>query len=221
MARGFARALVFLVAVFLLVAGGARADNTLSLADGNTVTGSFVYDPTTNSVVSYSFTSTAYGLSSQWSSSTSSGSVVLSNQDGDQVFAFDEGQSYGAIGELDIVISCGGVLNCAEQASNGNSFAIAAGYPPCPNAGTTTGYCIASGDQYSVPECLGTCEDLINPGNFITITDPPAGDFTFTLSTTSTGTVFSGGGTTGVPEPSTLVLSALGLAAFALKRACS
>jgi hypothetical protein len=51
-------------------------------------------------------------------------------------------------------------------------------------------------------------------------------DFTVALSTTSTGTVFSGGGTgnyggggnTGVPEPSTPLLSALGLGGLALRR---
>jgi hypothetical protein len=40
-----------------------------------------------------------------------------------------------------------------------------------------------------------------------------------TLSTVPVGTVLTGGGNnTGVPEPSTLLLSALGLGALALKR---
>lgn len=155
----------------------------------------------------------------------SSGAVVLTNQDGDQVFGFDSVQSNGNVDELDIVLSCNGVLNCAKQATAGNSFAVPTGFPPCPNPGMTTGFCIASGLQHQVPGGL-IPEDLISAGNFLTITDPtcPSTDscFTMTLSTTSTGTVFSGGGgggnNNGVPEPSTLLLSALGLGALALKR---
>ncbi len=227
MVRGFTRTASLLAALILLAAGGAMAD-TLSLADGSTVTGSFIYDATTNSVVSFDFTTsgtaTFGGESFVGPVSQSSSAIVLNNLDGDQVFAFDSVQSSGFVDELDIVVSCGGVANCVNQATVGNSFAITAGQPTC----GTTGFCIASGIQNNVPESLS--QDLMTGNNFITITDPvcPSTDhcYTLTLSTTSTGTVFSGnnnggGGNTGVPEPSTLVLSALGFAALALKRAYS
>ena len=233
MARGFARPLIFLVAVCLLAAAGARAD-TLTLENGGTVTGSFVYDATTNTVVSWNFTTTAgggFGGEVYSNTNAGSGAISLTNQDGDQVFGFDAAQpATGEVDELDIVLSCNGTVNCATQATTGNSFAVTSGVPPCPNPGTTTGFCIASGLQNQVPGGL-IPEDLIGPGNYITITDPacPGTDscYTFTLATAATGTVFSGGGSNNngggntVPEPGTLLLSALGLAAFALKRACS
>jgi hypothetical protein len=223
MVRAFPRVAVFLVACLLLMAGVARAD-TLTLQNGGTVTGSFIYDMTTNSVISFNFTTTAgggFGNESYIGPVLGSGAVVVSNQDGDQVFSFDSVQSDGTVDELDIVLSCGGVLNCAQLAAPNSSFAVTTGFPPCPNPG---GKCIASGLQNQVPGGV-IPEDLISAGNFITVTDPtcPGTDtcFTMTLSTTSTGTVFNGGGGTGnnnVPEPSTLLLSALGLGALALKR---
>jgi len=241
MSRGVFRCLSLALAILFLAAGAVFADN-LSLVNGGTVTGSFVYDATTNTVVSFDFTTTAGGGFGNESFigpvSGSSGAVVLTNQDGDQAFGFDSVQSNGDVDELDIVLSCNGVANCAEQAVSGDSFAVTAGpdtYPSasCPNLGTTTGFCIASGLQNNVPG--GLAGDLIGPGNFVTITDPacPSTDhcFSLTLATASTGTVFNGsfgggnnnggGGTPGVPEPSTLVLSALGFAGFALKRAIS
>ena len=51
---------------------------------------------------------------------------------------------------------------------------------------------------------------------FLNITDPPGTDVTYSL--TFTNVPASG---TSMPEPSSLLLSTLGLAAFALKRACS
>jgi hypothetical protein len=228
MFRGLARVAVWLAALIFFPTGAAMAD-TLTLQNGGTVTGSFTYDATANSVVSFNFTTTAGGGFGNESYIGpvlgSSGAVVLTNQDGDQVFGFDSVQSNGNVDELDIVLSCNGVLNCAQQAAAGNSFAVTTGFPQCPNPGTTTGFCIASGLQNQVPGGL-IPEDLISAGNFLTITDPtcPSTDscFTMTLSTTSTGTVFGGGGgggnNNGVPEPSTLLLSALGLGALALKR---
>ena len=215
-------------AAFLLGVSSSRADTTLTFVDGNTVSGHFVYDATTNKIVSFAFTSTAFG-GTTFDSSTGAGAIVLSNQDGDQVLGFDAGQSYGAIGELDIVLSCGGVANCIAQASNGNSFGVTAGLPNCPDPNSAaTGFCIESGQQYSVPECLGICEDALasNQSIFLDVTDPPGSDvlYTLTLNTVSTGTVFKGasgptGGSGGnVPEPGTLALSILGLAGAALKK---
>lgn len=237
MARTFLWVSFFFAAMLSLTAGSALAD-TLTLENGGTVTGSFTYDATTNAVLAWNFTTTAgggFGGENYLGPGVAgSGVVVLTNQDGDQVFGFDATQgATGEVDELDIVISCNGVINCAQQATAGNSFAITSGpnfFPSasCPNLGTATGFCIASGLQNQVPGGL-IPEDLIGPGNFITITDPtcPTTDscFTMTLSSTSTGTVFSGsgggGGNNNVPEPSSLLLSVLGLAAFALRRACS
>ncbi len=228
--RRLARYCLLLLVPFLLAAAAARADSTLTFVDGSTVSGSFVYDATTNTITSFDFTSNAFGTTSTFDSSSPNAQCfgvpcvgIFSNANGDEVLGFDAAQSYGATGELDLVLSCGGVANCLQQASNGNSFGIVAG-----NCGSS---CFSSQQWYSVPECLGNCTDLLAGNNFLTITDPPSTDtlYTLTLSTTSTGTVYAGngggnnngGGTTGVPEPSTLVLSALGFAAFALKRACS
>jgi hypothetical protein len=219
-------------AMVLLFAGSALAD-TLSFTDGGTATGSFVYDATTNTVVSFDFTTTE---GTGGSTFVGTGGVVLDNQDGDEVFAFDAFQStQNQVDEIDIVVSCGGVANCVTQATDGNSFAITAGpnnYPSatCPNQGTTsltTGYCIASGQQFNVPECLGSsCQVLLTGNNYITIADPPSpGDtlYTMTLATTPTGTVFSGNGNTGgtvpAPEPSAALMLSLGLCGlFFLRR---
>ena len=229
MVRRFAQYCFVLAVASLLAVTVVRADSTLTFVDGNTVTGSFVYDATTNTIVSFNFTSTEDG-GTTFSSASGGFAGVFNNQNGDEAIGFDQSQSYGAIGELDIVLSCGGVAGCLQNASNGNSFALTAGVPACNPTGT--GLCLASGQWYSVPECLGSqCDILLAGNNFLTIADPPSTDtlYTLTLSTTSIGTVYAGnnsgnnngGGNPAVPEPSTLVLSALGFAALALKRACS
>jgi hypothetical protein len=197
------------LAVTLLGAGNLRAD-TLSFQNGNTVTGSFVYDPSTNSVVSFNFTSTEFGGTTfigaaPYTNTSTASARVVNNTDGDQVFSFDANET-STTGELNIVISCGGVANCATQGTAGNSFAIVAGLPACPTGAT----CIASGQFFSVPECVGSgCPDLLSSGNFITITAGTNGTLVYALSLASTGTVFNGsggGGNNTVPEPSTVLL---------------
>lgn len=228
MARGSARGLILLLIVFLSATGAARA-GTLTFTDGGTLTGSFVYDITNGNVVSFNFTSTAGGTTSTWVNGVnSSGVLFFTNQDGDQGFGFDAVQpNQNTVDELDIVFSCVGTPNCALQATTGNSFAIATGAVSCPNPGGP-GFCITSEEQFGVPETLNAVQ--LSPNQYYVVTtDPtcPSTDscFTFTLSTIPAGTVFDGGSTgggggTGVPEPSTLVLSAFGLAAFALKKIC-
>jgi PEP-CTERM motif len=237
MARAFPRVAVWLAVLLLFSAGAAMADTAnLTFVDGNTVSGTFAYDVTQNKIVSWNFVSTEFNGTTFDSSSVNSqcfgfpcGGLALTNQNGDVVFGFDAAQpnANNALDEFDIVISCGGVANCVQnilsQAGNGvgNSFALTTGQPACnPNA---PNFCIASGEQQNLFNCLGaSCQVLLGGNNFLTITDPPSpGDVVvnMTLSSAPVGTVLSGnGGTTGVPEPSTLLLSGLGLGALALKR---
>lgn len=237
MVRAFPRVAVWLAVLLLFAAGAAMADTAnLTFVDGNTVSGTFAYDVTQNRIVSWNFASTEFnGTTFNSASATGQcfgfpcGGFALTNPNGDIVFGFDAAQpnANNAADELDFVISCGGVANCVQSillplAGNGvgNSFALAAGQPACP---TGAPVCIASGEQQNIFNCLGAnCQVLLAGNNFLTITDPPSpGDVVvnMTLSSAPVGTVLNGnGGNTGVPEPSTLLLSALGLGGLALKR---
>jgi hypothetical protein len=223
MLRGLVRAAVWMAALVFFSTGAAMADpintGTLTLFFQNgagTATGFFIYDPATNQITSWDFqlSGSANGayLASTYNSAdvanNAAGAIALPNSNGDQVFSFEENQpNQGGIrDEFDIVMACNGVPNCIANAAVGSSFSIVVSPVPCaPNALK----CIPSAEQLNVPNGPG---ERFLAGGFFTVTDPN-GLLAFNLSPSG------GGGTnTGVPEPSTLFLSALGFAAFALKR---
>lgn len=240
MVRAFPRVAVWLAVLLLATASAAMADSTtLTFVDGNTVSGTFTYDVTTNQIVSWNFTSSEFSGTTFNSASVNSlcfgvpcGGISLTNQNGDIVFGFDSLQANGNTDELDFVIACGGVANCVQNtllaAGNGvgNSFAISSGTPTCTPG--VTGLCVPAGEQKDIFNCLGSsCLSLLGPNQFLTVSDPPSPTDTLVTLTTSnvlvgnnllSGGNNGGGGNNTVPEPSTVLLSALGLGALALKR---
>src|SRR3974390_1394934 len=118
MVRGFTRCFCLAATILLLVAGAVRADSTiLNFTDGQTVSGTFTYDVTTNQIVSWNFTSSEFGGTTFNSASANGqcfgvpcGGISLTNQNGDVVFGFDAFQpgannGQGATDELDFVIA--------------------------------------------------------------------------------------------------------------------
>jgi hypothetical protein len=226
--RGLTKLTLLLAALMLMTASSAMANGvtlgteTLSFQDGSTITGYFTLNTANNTLTSWDFTTTAGTLFSAETFSSADtanapSSLVASNFNGDEVLTFEENQADMTRQELDIAISCGGVTNCLTNANltTPQSFALTVGSTPCPPPGTA-GLCIVSGLQH-VPEGFG--QELLAPG-FLNLSDPP-GQVAFNISNSAANTVFTGTGGTGnntVPEPSTLLLSALGFAAFALKR---
>src|SRR6266481_4336101 len=189
MVRAIPRLTVWLTVVLLAMASAAMADSTtLTFVDGNTVSGTFKYDVTTNTLVSWDFTSSAFG-GTTFDSNTANGQCfgvpcgsVQNNQDGDVVFGFDAFQpnvNNGTSQELDIVIACGGAANCVQNIllplvgnGVGNSFAITTGQPGCTLG--APGLCVESGQNKDIFNCLTNCILALSGNNFITITDPPS-----------------------------------------------
>src|SRR5260370_17219413 len=97
MARGFARVTICLAVLFLFAVGAAKA-STINFVDGKTVTGSFVYDKTTNTVVSFGFLITAGGPGGTTFQNgvNAGGALLLNNQDGDQAFGLVAAHPYKA-----------------------------------------------------------------------------------------------------------------------------
>ncbi|HKQ86777.1 MAG TPA: PEP-CTERM sorting domain-containing protein [Candidatus Acidoferrales bacterium] len=232
MARGFTKIAMGLGALLLFTSGIAKA-SSINLQNGGTVQGSLVYDITTNSILSFDFTTTAGGGfgnesfigSAPYTPASGYGAVVLTNNDQDQVFSIVAVQTDGSVDELDLVVACGGVANCVTTASaTGTSYALAIGAPPapCPNIPTTQGYCIESGLQNSVPG--GLSADPATAG-FLDVLDPTCNNGTtdecasVTLNAANLYPVFNpsgGGGGVSTPEPETLSMLALGLAIIGL-----
>lgn len=227
MARGFAK--IVCVGVLLLFTSSLARASTISLQDGDTVQGSLVYDITTNSILSFDFTTSGTGAfggesfigAAPYTPASSASAIVLTNSDGDQVFSMVAVQTNSMVDELDLVVACGGVPNCVTTASaTGTSYALAIGAPPapCPN----TGICIQSGIQNGVPESLSA---LFATAGFLDVLDPTCNNGTtdecasVTLDATNAYSIFTptgGGGGVPAPEPESLSMLAMGLAVLAL-----
>jgi hypothetical protein len=216
-------------AMVLMLAGSALANSlppgtqTFTFSDGSTMTGNFIFNTGNNTLTSWAFQYSGGPFSgaetfNSADTTNSAGaaapsSLLVSNFNGDEVISIEENQPDGTRQEFDIAVACGGVANCLTQAAVGSSFAIVSGPTPCPPVGTA-GFCIVSGLQ-RVPEGFGQAG--LAGGGFLNVTDPN-GTLAFNINDTATGTLFNGGGGTGTtvtPEPGTLPLLTLGLAALA------
>lgn len=184
-----------LTGFFELDGTGAVTNWNLTTTDGS-VTGSN-YTPADNGPSFYPLiTGGSYAFSDQISSGLTFGTTPLFNG-----------------GLLTITVDCQGVANCLAQASAGQFFTI---------TGATETYTTWScSDPTNCTPSVAAPRTLdVSGGAFINVTDP-VGGLALNLDTTAMGTAWtpgSGTGNTGVPEPSTLLLSALGLGALALKR---
>jgi hypothetical protein len=186
--------------------------------DSGTLTGYFVLDST--------------GAITNWNLTTTTGTVTGSNYNpadngpsfypiivgGTYVFSdqFNSGLSLGTTplfngGLLTLIVNCQGVANCLAQATSGQYFTL---------TGATETYTTWScGSPSSCTPSIAAPRTLdVSGGAYINVTDP-IGGLALNLDTSPIGTAWTpGGGNTGVPEPSTLLLSSLGFAALALKR---
>jgi len=203
---------------------------SLPFADGGTLSGFFLYDPTTNTITDWSLSTSANGVFQQAAFDKASGSVsgVLRTATGDESLSFFENQANGELAELDLVVSCGspgglaaGAGTCLQNAAVGTSFALitgnllAGGCTPVQDPTNNLIYPCAT-SQETLPLSLAQPDRLLT-GGFINVEDPPVG-LAMNLDTTAKYAVFTGGGNNNngggsnqVPEPSSLLLLGSGL----------
>src|SRR5438128_8764333 len=133
------------------------------------LSGFFVYNPATDAIDSWTFTSitTNFGTHVYDSANkavTGATATRLNNSNNDLVLAF--GQNFQDRYELDIVNNCFGVGNCVTFGDPNEAFAIRGGVAPCAPGALK---CISSGEQL----VFGPGLALLKPG-FFNLTDPPA-----------------------------------------------
>ena len=191
---------------------------SLCTGDQGTLTGYFVLD-STGAVTSWDLTTTDGSVDgSHYTTSDAASPAIVSGGGTAYTFSdhFFSGHNLGGDpniplyngGTLTISVDCGGVANCLAQATPGQFFTIT-------GATETFGTWFCSQGDLSCTNSVAAPRRLdISGGAFIDVTDPA-----WNLNATAVGTPGSGsgntGGNTGVPEPSSLLLSALGLGGLA------
>lgn len=124
-------------------------NNGLINGDFGSLTGNFVFDTVTGKLSSWDLQATAGltgGTNETYNSAdAAAGASVLVSTDanGNQVLDFFE--AFSTVNEIQLVVACGGVQNCLNQASNGMSFNLVTG--PC----DPSQVCGFSGEQIGVP----------------------------------------------------------------------
>lgn len=191
----------------------AFTNNGLVSGDFGSLTGNFQL--TNGALTSWDFTlsaGTLGGTAETYQSGVAGNSGSLSYFNGDAFISL-----FGTFGndsnELQLVVDCGGVATCLNQATSQTSFNLVTG--AC-SVGATCGN---SGELLQIPDNFG--ERMLAAG-VLNVTDP-SGSLAFNVSNTADYPLFGsggggnpgGGGGTGVPEPGTLSLIVPGLVALA------
>jgi len=206
----FALLLLSLVAVPAAVRADTLVDWTLSgnFTDGGSLSGTFTLDATTGAITAFNISTTLGSVLGAFNfTPTNTVASYLPPVAGFPEYTLDFSSGSSPIRDLELAI--GALL------ATGGTDTVYTAVSGCPGNGPLGG----CSDELQTTATLGV-GGCVNDGSKSVRCLESGAVLTGVVEGNTGGGGNPGGGGT-VPEPSTLVLSALGLAAFALKRACS